>query len=289
MRNHLNLEIIFYTLGLNHQGATPATEYYAGQGSGETAWAPIMGVSYYKNLTQWAKGEYLNANNKLDAFAIMSRQGLKPAADDHGNTIAAAGAMPGVVANGYHNLSAAGVIETSGDVDMFSFVAGAGNLSFTVSGAALGGNLDIALQLFDSNGKLLASANAAETLASSISVNLPAQGKYILRVSGAGKGTPLAGGYSNYGSLGQYSIKGTSALATASAPLAVTIWFEAPAKTSSGTLIKSYLWDFGDASANATSALVSHTYTKAGTYLVTLTMFDFSGLKYVSSRQVVIK
>lgn len=279
-----------HTLGLNHQGVTPSTEYYAGQGSGETAWAPIMGVGYYKNLTQWAKGEYTNANNKLDAFAIMSKQGLKPAADQHGNSIAMAGVMQSVVANGYNNLSASGVIEITGDVDMFSFVAGAGNLSFSVNGAALGGNLDISLQLLDSNGKLLASANAAETLASSINFILPAAGKYFLSVSGAGKGAPLVTGYSNYASLGQYSIKGTSAISTDVPPaIAVTVSFQAPTKTSTGALIQSYLWNFGDGSANATTRFVTHTYTKAGTYTVTLTMVDSWGFKSVLTKQVVIK
>lgn len=290
-----------HTLGLSHQGAAPSTEYYAGQGSGETAWAPIMGVSYYKNLTQWAKGEYTNANNKLDAFSIMSKQGLKPAADDHGNSIATADALQSVAANGYNNLNGSGVIETTGDVDMFSFVAGAGNASFSVSGATLGGNLDIALQLLDSNGKVLASANAAETLASSLSFNLPASGRYFLSVTGAGKGDPMISGYSNYGSLGKFSIKGTSTISTSvpppvvvpptpvTPPFAVTVNFEAPAKTATGALIKSYLWDFGDASANATTAFVTHTYTKAGTYKVTLTMVDSWGLKTISTREVIIK
>lgn len=279
-----------HTLGLNHQGVTPSTEYYAGQGSGETAWAPIMGVGYYKNLTQWAKGEYTNANNKLDAFAIMSKQGLKPEADTHGNSIATAGVLQSVVSNGYNNLSAGGVIETTGDVDLFSFVAGAGTVSFSVNGAARGGNLDIALQLLDSSGKLLASANASETLASSISAILPASGRYFLAVSGTGKGSPLTSGYSNYGSLGQYSIKGTSAISTDVPPaIAVTVSFQAPTKTSTGALIKSYLWNFGDGSANASTQFVTHTYTKAGTYLVTLTMIDSWGLKTVSTRQVVIK
>ena len=52
-----------HTLGLNHDGRTsPVEEYYAGQGSGATGWAPIMGNGYYTNLTQWSQGEYLNAS-----------------------------------------------------------------------------------------------------------------------------------------------------------------------------------------------------------------------------------
>lgn len=278
-----------HTLGLTHQGATPSTEYYGGQGSGETGWAPIMGVSYYKNLTQWAKGEYANANNKQDAYLMMSKQGLKARADDHGNSIPFADALNSKAANGLNNLSGSGVIETPGDADMFSFVAGAGSVSFKISGAALGGNLDVSLQLLDVNGKLLASANPGDTLAATISATLPAAGKYFLSVSGAGKGDPLKTGYSNYGSLGQYSISGTSALGNGVSTVAaistsstggkgpLTIAFDAGASVATGSKIVAYQWNFGDGSAAAAGVAVKHTYTKAGSYEAVLKIVDFQG------------
>src|SRR5262245_50428523 len=72
-----------HSLGLSHDGTTTGTEYYQGQGSGETGWAPIMGNSYYQNVSQWSKGEYANANNKQDDLAIIaSYVGYRP--DDHG-------------------------------------------------------------------------------------------------------------------------------------------------------------------------------------------------------------
>ena len=52
-----------HNMGLSHDGTSTAA-YYGGQGSGATGWAPIMGVGYYKNLSQWSKGEYALANNK---------------------------------------------------------------------------------------------------------------------------------------------------------------------------------------------------------------------------------
>src|SRR6185295_10130611 len=55
-----------HTLGLNHDGTTTGTEYYQGNGSGVTSWAPIMGVGYYCNMVQWSKGEYPGANNTQD-------------------------------------------------------------------------------------------------------------------------------------------------------------------------------------------------------------------------------
>lgn len=302
-----------HTLGLTHQGTTTLA-YYAGQGAGDTGWAPIMGVGYYKNLTQWSKGEYANANNKQDAYAVMLRQGLKTQADDHGNSITSAAALVSKSANGYNNLTGNGVIEVPGDVDMFSFVAGAGTASFNVSGAALGGNLDVALQLIDSKGKVLASANADATLGSSISFVLPAQGTYFLSVTGVGKGSPLVSGYSNYGSLGQYSIVGTTALysgttvppapqppapvtppkpVTPPAPVSdvrsVAVTFDARGATVAGATIKSYLWTFGDGPATATTALAVHTYTKAGTYQATLTVTDTQWRNYKATMQVIIK
>ncbi|AZP11066.1 PKD domain-containing protein [Undibacterium parvum] len=307
-----------HTLGLSHQGTT-SVAYYQGQGDGETGWAPIMGVGYYKNLTQWSKGEYANANNKEDAYAVMLKQGLKPLADDHGNTITTADAMLSKSANGYNNLSVSGVIGTPGDVDMFSFIAGAGTASFTVKGADLGGNLDVALQLLDSKGKVLASANADATLGSTISFALPAQGMYFLSVTGAGKGSATVSGYSNYGSLGQYSITGTSALSngapvtpppttvTPPAPVTpppvtppkpvtpaadarnVTVTFDARGASVAGATIKTYLWNFGDGTATASTALAIHTYTKVGTYTASLSVIDSLGRKFGTSMQVVIK
>ncbi|MEO7319101.1 MAG: M12 family metallo-peptidase, partial [Chthoniobacteraceae bacterium] len=61
-----------HTLGLSHDGrVTPAEGYYGGHGSGETGWAPIMGVGYYQNLAQWSKGEYTSANNTEDDLSII--------------------------------------------------------------------------------------------------------------------------------------------------------------------------------------------------------------------------
>ena len=64
-----------HTLGLSHDGVTGGSAYYSGQGN----WAPIMGVGYYKAVTQWSKGEYAYANNLQDDLAgkkvgIIERQ-----------------------------------------------------------------------------------------------------------------------------------------------------------------------------------------------------------------------
>lgn len=314
-----------HTLGLNHQGQLPSTEYYGGQGD----WAPIMGVSYYKNLTQWAKGEYTNAKNKEDAYAVMSARGLKPNADDVGNTIATATAMTAASANGFNNLTAAGLISAPGDADMFKFTAGAGAASFTFTGAVNSQNLDISAQLMDATGKVLANTTGQTTLNKTLTFNLPSAGTYYLSITGAGRGTAASTGYSNYGSLGQYSIVGKTALTTGTGgtgtgttpppttkppttnppttnppttnppttppptttntfkPVVVT--FDGRGVTIIGATIKSYSWNFGDGTALGTTALVTHTYTKAGTFNVVLTITDTLNRTYRATASVTLK
>ncbi len=63
---------IGHNLGLNHDGQTTSTAgYYTGHGSGATGWAPIMGVGYSKEVTQWSKGDYANANNQQDDMSVL--------------------------------------------------------------------------------------------------------------------------------------------------------------------------------------------------------------------------
>ena len=52
-----------HAVGLSHQSrydgvncATPVEQYNSGIGTGEVSWAPIMGNSYYKNMTNWNNG-----------------------------------------------------------------------------------------------------------------------------------------------------------------------------------------------------------------------------------------
>lgn len=62
-----------HNLGLSHDG-TSTIAYYTGHGSGPTSWAPIMGVGYYRAVTQWSKGEYANANNLEDDITIITEK-----------------------------------------------------------------------------------------------------------------------------------------------------------------------------------------------------------------------
>ena len=267
-----------HTLGLSHDGVIGGTPYYAGQGN----WAPIMGVGYYKNVVQWSKGEYANANNTEDDLAVMLGHGISYRADDHGNFISSATPLTGPA------ISASGVIGTRTDVDMFSFQTGAGTISFTLNPAPRGPNLDISAALYDGTGNLVAS-NDGTGLPASLTATV-ATGTYYLAIDGVGSGDPITTGYSDYDSLGQYQITGTvidpgtkkNPVATASAsptsgaaPLAVS--FSSAGSSDPDGTIQSYFWDFGDGS-NSTGANPAHSYNIQGNYTATLVVTDNDGM-----------
>jgi hypothetical protein len=81
-----------HNLGLSHDGTTAGVEYYEGHGTGNTSWAPIMGVGYYKNVTQWSNGNYSEANNSQEDINIIASR-LGYSADDHGDNISSATAL----------------------------------------------------------------------------------------------------------------------------------------------------------------------------------------------------
>lgn len=195
-----------HTLGLNHDGRTnPAEGYYSGHGREETGWAGIMGLGYYQNLTQWSKGQYAFASNTEDDLQIITtKNGFDYRIDDCGNTIATAKSL---TISGT-SVSGSGIIERNTDIDFYSFSTGAGFINLTVNPFSRGPNLDILAKLYNSAGTLIASSNPTELLSAAIATNVVA-GTYYLSIDGVGKGDPLATGYTDYGSLGQYFINGT--------------------------------------------------------------------------------
>lgn len=269
-----------HTLGLNHKGTTSGTEYYMGQGN----WAPIMGVGYYRAITQWSKGEYALANNTADEVAVMQTYGAPLSLDDHGDTLAAATDISGP------SVFALGVIESRTDVDLFRFTTGAGNISLALSGTSSQPNLDISAELLDENGTVLMTSNPTG-LTASIAATLPA-GTYYLRVRGVGAGDPVVDGYSNYDSMGEYQITGTlvaSTTVTLQAPQAaasgtptsgtvpLTVAFSSAGSSDADGSIVSYAWNFGNGTTS-TAANPSCVYTTEGTFYAVLTVTDNDGL-----------
>lgn len=270
-----------HTLRLQHDGLMDASgvttvDYYEGHGN----WAPIMGLGYYKEVTQWSRGEYAMANNLEDDTAVMLGEGITLRADEHGDTTVNATALSGT------SVAATGIVATRSDMDVFRFTTGPGPVSFSVTSAVPSANLDVQLALYNAAGSLVGQTNPAG-MAGALTASL-AEGTYFLAVDGVGTGDAVTA-YNDYGSLGEYALSGTVAptvnqppVVVASgtptsgvAPLAVT--FSSNGTFDSGGAIASYSWVFGDGTTS-TVANPAKTYTTAGTYQARLTAQDSGGL-----------
>jgi hypothetical protein len=207
-----------HNLSLSHD-ATSSSSYYGGHGSGEVSWGPLMGTGYYRNISQWSKGEYPDANNTEHDTGILAGH-LAVRTDDHADTFAgatrlvsdAAGAISATTPqDDPDNLQSGnkGVIETETDLDVFYFDTGGGPVSLAVTPARQdrythGGNLDVHAALYDINGTRLAESDIQTETGADLSASLSA-GRYYLAVQGTGS---TASPYSAYGSLGQYFVTG---------------------------------------------------------------------------------
>jgi len=188
-----------HALGLSHDGLF-GQNYHPGVGTGDTGWGPIMGAPFGKNLVQWSNGDYNGATNTQNDLAII-HQNCPTRADDHADTIGSATALNTECA-GSLELSIDALIETTPDVDVFSFVTAGGSVTVTaVPTTDPGENLDVLLEVLDERGALLGSDNPVDELTASIVLSLDA-GQYYARIDGIGK----PGVYSDYGSLGLYRI-----------------------------------------------------------------------------------
>jgi hypothetical protein len=221
---------IGHTLGLSHDGLNDGSgnhlqSYYSGHGSGATSWAPIMGSGYYSSVVQWSNGNYgVNGNvgnNTEDDLAIISdgnnRAGYMP--DDAGNTGGTANALR--FSSG-SMVATTGLIERSGDVDVYGFTCAGGGVTFSLvsdqSAPAGTSNLDARAVIYDASGNTLAESNPTGSLLPSLSTTLAA-GSYYLAIVGVGEGSVPGTGYTNYGSLGRYEITGSVIASTVAAPV----------------------------------------------------------------------
>lgn len=211
-----------HTLGLSHDGRVgDGDEYYNGNEDEVPSWAPIMGMPYSATLSQWSRGEYIKngreANNKENDLSIIAsiknHAGYKD--DDVSSVSTSAMALLGA---GGTTVSKSGITERTGDIDAYMF-ATAGAVNFTLAASSLSGlpNLDAKLTIVDFSGNILATDDPQDSIYPSIATTLPA-GIYVLRITGAGKGTGTTDGYTNYGSLGAYRITGTVAPTSAFTP-----------------------------------------------------------------------
>ena len=215
-----------HTLGLGHQTQeipngtnTTHVEYYGGQGSGATGWAPIMGVGYYQPVTTWSKGEYQYAGNTSDALVTITtaNNNVTYRTDDTGSTLATSRYLEVYTNN---TAFAEGVIERTDDTDAFQFTTIGGTVTLTANPVGDWSDLAMMATLADAADTMLASNNPQTMLSATITTNLAA-GTYTFRVTGAGRNDPLLTGFSSYCSHGYYSISGSVAGARMSTRLSV--------------------------------------------------------------------
>lgn len=195
-----------HTLGLYHQASynncVLTSEYNTGFGSGETGWAPIMGVGYYKNSTTWFNGPNpygcSNAQHDLD---IITANGFSYRTDDFGETFSSAP----VQSFSNDQFTVTGMVSTPTDKDMIKFTLTSLkrfklNADPTNVGALdAGSNLDISVQLYNGSASI-GLYNPSSTMNVSIDTTLN-PGTYYALIDGVGNSNT-----SDYGSLGSYSI-----------------------------------------------------------------------------------
>jgi len=200
-----------HTLGLQHQSTydlycNKTAEYSTGQGSGEIAWAPIMGVGYYKNLTTWYNGKSAIGCNYYqdDITKIVTDNGFALRDDDYGDVTDQANAIP---FDG-NSFKINGIINSASDQDMFKLVLPVSlNLRLFaipqhVGNANAGADVDIKLTLLSVMSDTIGIYNPSNLLNAGVDTTLNA-GTYYLVCEGVGNLNAV-----DYGSVGHYFLTG---------------------------------------------------------------------------------
>ena len=158
-----------------------------------------------------------------------NRNGFGFKNDDYSDSIS--GTVGVLDTIGVDLLGATGLISRSNDIDIFRFASTDGAISLTVSpldvdssdsqpgSSTQGANLAVQANLLDASGVLIAAGTADGTalLESTVTATVTA-GIYYITVEGAGRGADPVVGFSDYASLGEYSIVGALPVP----PLAIT-------------------------------------------------------------------
>ena len=199
-----------HALGLSHQSkydnnCNLTETYHTGVGSGETGWAPIMGNSYNRNMTTWHDGAtpYGCVNTQDNLSIITSVNGFGYRADDYSDSLDNSS-----YSTGGTSFSITGVITTNTDKDVFKLTLPSQSTvhleatPFAVGSANSGSNLDIKIQIYDEQKKLLRSFEPQNSM-SVIIDSILKSGTYYVVIDGMGNANA-----SNYGSMGSYSFTG---------------------------------------------------------------------------------
>jgi len=207
-----------HTLGLRHQSSYDANcvktaEYNAGRGTGETSWAPIMGVGYSRNLTTWYNGQStLGCNiyqNDLDVITNATN-GVTYRTDYKPTTFTDAPDQP-FTSNQFTTNS---ILVKNTDQDLFKFTMPSlkifqlSAVPFNVGSGNAGANLDMKVTLYDSTQTALNTYSSVSSLSVLIDTTLKA-GTYYFKIEGVGNTNAP-----DYAIIGSYSVQGEIAQST---------------------------------------------------------------------------
>jgi titin len=185
-----------HAFGLEHQSAYTGSTRTAEYNPGDILRAPIMGSSYNATRGLWWNGPTSAGVNALqDDLSVLSRNanGFGYRTDDHGNNASTAR----VLTSSNSQISVAGVIETTADVDAFSFTTRSGPVSLSLAPVTDGPMLDATLTVLNASGTVVGTYNTS-TLGEFAQITLT-----------AGTYTVLVGSKGSYGDVGQYTLTGT--------------------------------------------------------------------------------
>lgn len=198
-----------HSVGLAHQSTynascTMTEQYCSGTGSGETGWAPVMGNSYYKNMTGWNFGPtpYGCAYVQDNLTIITTTNGFSYRADDYAEALNASTTPLS------SSFSINGIVATSNDKDAFKYNISVNSTihieatPFGLNASNTGANLDVQVDMYNSSNVLIRSYAPNDKMNVVIDTTLNA-GTYYLVVSGTGNLNTA-----DYGSLGSFTFTG---------------------------------------------------------------------------------
>ncbi|MEP7144529.1 MAG: T9SS type A sorting domain-containing protein [Ferruginibacter sp.] len=201
-----------HAVGLSHQSTYDSTcnltsTYNNGEGTGEASWAPIMGNSYYRNMSGWNNGPtpYGCTNTQDNLSIITTQNGFTYRADDYSDDINNNPALFAISGN-----PIGGIISTSTDKDAFTFTLAQNSVihiyvkPFSVDENFQGANLDVKMSLYNSSKILIRTFDPAATMEVAADTILN-KGVYYMLIDGAGNSN-----VDDYGSLGSYSISSSA-------------------------------------------------------------------------------
>jgi hypothetical protein len=291
---------IGHSLGLNHDGLYTSAYYW--DATGGKIWSPTMGAAFTP-LNQFSNGDYAGATETQDDLAVMAQHGPTLLSDDYGDTPATARAV------GAGDVTVKGLISSRTDRDVFAVTRTCtGTLSATLTPAALGPDLDTTLRLLDASGSALAFSNPPTARSGSVLTGMDSAvaksvspGTYYLEVDGTGLDDPTLG-YSDYGSVGRYSLavdgcQSTRAVTTPSAPIIEAVEPDSVAKglrlvwdepaDNGGAAVTSYVVRVGGQQVSvgaATNTLVVTPLAPNTTYALEVAAVNSAGTGPAASR-----